>query len=306
MSNQFEDLRNNILNYDFTVLCLDIGGGGIKMGVYKINPIVRIPLLISTVKQFSIKGEKTLENVFEHFQKKIKNTTKFDFVCTSMASTEKIFDNWRLMTKNNKIKIKNVISNVFEKKYGLKYFEKNDIFCHSLACRSVSGILDKKISSVTFVFGTSPSLIVINENGEKVEKSGGLIKNREYLWQTFLNEDLGSKSCTEYPPKNNKNRSSSLDNWIKENKYYFFKIWNKLLKPIFISNGNKYLNGWTGKAPKFIFLSGGMSQYRLAGYVGLMNNWLQASSDNYKNTQIILAPRYSGLMGAACLPFTPL
>ena len=303
MSNQFEDLRNNILNYSFTVLSLDIGGGGVKMGVYKVNPILRIPLLISTVKQFSVKGEKTLENVFEHFQKKIKSVTKIDFVCTSMSSTEKIFKNWRSMSKNNKEEISGAISNVFTKKYGLKYFEKNDVFCHSLACRSISGILDKKISSVTFVFGTSPSLIVIDENGEKVEKSGGLIKNKGYLWQTFLNQDLGSSSCTKYPPKNNQNRSSCLDNWSKENKFYFFKVWNKLLKPIFISGGNKYLNGWTGKAPKFIFMAGGMSQYRLSGYIGVMNNWLQSSSNKYKNTQIVLAPRNSGLIGASCLPF---
>ena len=54
------------------------------------------------------------------------------------------------------------------------------------------------------------------------------------------------------PPKNNQNRSS----WIKENKLYFFKVWNKLIKQIFISGGNKYLNGWTGKSPKLIFIAG--------------------------------------------------
>jgi|SaaInlStandDraft_1057018.scaffolds.fasta_scaffold04052_11 hypothetical protein len=304
MSNKFEKIRDKILNYNFTILSLDIGGGGIKIGVYKINPIVRIPLLVSRVKQFSIKGEKTYENVLKHFQKNIKNIEKVDFVCVSMSNIKKIFNKWRLMSNDNKNKLKNInFSKIFTENYGLKYFSKNDIFCHSVACRLSFGILGKKISSITFIFGTSPSLIIIDENGKEVEKSGGLVKNRDYLWSKhYFNKDFGTMSFKREPPKNNKN-NSSLDNWNNENKHYFFKVWNKLLKPIFISGGDKNLNSWTGKPPRFIFITGGISQYRLAGYIGLMNNWLQQSSDKYKNTQILLGPRNSGLIGASCLPF---
>jgi hypothetical protein len=290
---------------EFKSLCLDIGGGGIKIGIYKINQEHRVPYLVSEIKSFYIKGDKSIENIYNHFQRKVKDVQKYDYICVSMSSTFKIFHNWRDIERNKRSDFDNMLKDTFINKYNIPYLEKPDVECHYLGCKYLYQLFNKKIMTCTFVLGTSPCIFVTGKNGKEIERSGGLIKGKDFLWQSSLHKEFDAIACNKYPPKKDtsKNAELSLEEWLEENKKYFWNFWNLLIKPIFISGGNDILNGWHfEKPPKYIFIAGGMSDWRLANYIPLMNKWLTKSSKFYKKTNIILAPRYSGLIGAACIP----
>ena len=59
MKNKFEKIRSNILKFEYNILSIDVGGGGVKMGIYKTNPLIINPLLISNLLFFNIEGDKT-------------------------------------------------------------------------------------------------------------------------------------------------------------------------------------------------------------------------------------------------------
>tara|TARA_B100000780_G_scaffold276484_2_gene245150 strand:- start:22754 stop:23674 length:921 start_codon:yes stop_codon:yes gene_type:complete len=305
MKNKFEKIRSNILKFEYNILSIDVGGGGVKMGIYKTNPLIINPLLISNLLFFNIEGDKTEDNLYKCFKDKIKkleNLQIIDIVCTSMSNDYKIFKNWRSFDKNEKNNLEGILKRMFIQKFKLKYYDENDVKCHSIGCRAVHGILNKKISTFTLALGTSPGLYIIDHNGIKIPYSGGLIKKKKYLWETNLK--LGSKHLTKNTLENKKNNNKQLNEWINKNKNYFINVWNNIIKPIFITGDSKLLYKWKLKQPpRFIFMAGGMSEWRLSGYISLMNEWLQSSSKIYNKTEIVNAPRHSALIGAACLPF---
>lgn len=299
-------IRKKIFEFEYKVLSIDIGGSGMKIGIFKINPILRIPILSSTLKKKNIELDNPEENIYNFIKEYIEDKKKnLKFACISLSDEIKIFKNWRSINKNKRNNYRGLLKKILTNKFNLQVYEINDIEAHSIGCRTINGILNKRYITFTLVLGTSPSIFISDKDGKIIKNSNKLIKKKKYLWEyNSINKSLGAKSYQE--KKNiilNKN-NEILDELIIENKYYFIKVWNTILKPIFISGGNDKLNFWNfDEPPRFIFLTGGLAHSKLSGYISLMNSFLKKSSKLYKNTEIVLGPINSGLIGTSCLPF---
>tara|TARA_B100000131_G_scaffold317966_1_gene360924 strand:- start:95 stop:1006 length:912 start_codon:yes stop_codon:yes gene_type:complete len=302
MSNKNKSLTKNV-----DILCFDIGGTGIKCAIYKINPILKIPVLSSNIIKFNIKKEENLDKMSNNFEKILKKNcfNKCNIFSVSNGKNYKIYTNWMNFSIYEKENSINIIK-YYASKHKKSYFENNDRYSHYIGCSIVNGILNKNISTFNLIFGTSPCIYITDNYGKEIKNSGNLVKNYNNMFESqSLKNEFGAYRYKNIPDNFSINNKNMLDDYNEDNKLFFNKICNIIIKPIFLSNkGSKYFNKWTlNYPPKYIFFCGGMVEWKLAGYVPIINKWLKSKSTFLKDTNVMLAPSNSALIGSSVYPY---
>ena len=97
--------------------------------------------------------------------------------------------------------------------------------------------------------------------------------------------------------------------------FFAITIWEHFIKPIFIEKEASQLfnHWWLEQAPSYICFTGGVSEWKLSGFVRVLNELLIKEQNTnplnergptfYDNTKIVMGPENAGLVGAALLPF---
>lgn len=189
------------------ILCMDIGGSGIKTAIYTIDRNLK-PILSSSIFNYQIPfpGEGTdmkllAESTANEIITALKLNKNFHLISLSNSEIKKMFVGWDTSNCDIITESKDEFKRAFidtlktrSQPRNCSYFEINDSYAHSLASRAMYGLLfgeDK--TSFNIAIGTSPTLYATDSAGNDITLE---LTKGKYLWNTELNSLLGAGSKT--------------------------------------------------------------------------------------------------------------